>query len=196
MDGVLVHEGVALPGAVEFLTRRRRDHRVEAITVALGAEMLVLGGLAADRDEASAKLTASLDSGRAAEIFGHMVSALGGPADFMDSYGKYLATSPVIRAVRLEGEGVVTGIDTRAVGVAVVEMGGGRAKAADVIDHSVGFTELVGVGTRLAPGQPIGIVHARDAASADRAAERLRSAYQLGSSVPRPNPLIAHAIRR
>jgi thymidine phosphorylase len=182
--------------AVEFLTRRRRDQRVEAITVALGAEMLVLGGLAANREEASARLTASLDSGRAAEIFGHMVTALGGPVDFMDSYGKYLATSPVIRAVRLEGEGIVTGIDTRAVGVAVVELGGGRAKAADVIDHSVGFTELVGVGTQLVPGQPIGIVHARDAASADRAAERLRAAYQLGTSVPRPNPLIAHAIRR
>ncbi|MBP0575808.1 hypothetical protein J8J27_34325, partial [Mycobacterium tuberculosis] len=58
--------------AVEFLTRRRRDARVEAITVALGAEMLVIGGLAASTDEAARRLTATLDSGRAAEVFGRM----------------------------------------------------------------------------------------------------------------------------
>lgn len=180
--------------AVEFLTRRRRDPRVEAITVALGVEMLILGKLATDRAEAARRLTATLDSGKAAEVFGAMVRALGGPADFIDSYGRHLATAPVIRAVPAPASGIVSAIDTRAIGVAVVELGGGRAKAADAIDHRVGFTELAGIGRTLKAGEPLAIVHAADAASADRAAASLARAYGFGAVAPAERPLVAHQI--
>jgi thymidine phosphorylase len=185
---------VEVAHAVEFLTRRRRDPRVEAITVALGAEMLVVGGLADSRDGAARRLTETLDNGRAAEVFGAMVAALGGPADFVDAYGRHLPVAPVIRAVSTPAGGVVTGIDTRAIGVAVVELGGGRAKASDGIDTRVGFTELAGIGQALRHGEPIAVVHAASEAAATRAAAALVKAYTFGNTAPAERPLVAHQI--
>lgn len=184
---------VEVAHAVDFLTRRRRDPRVEAVTVELGAEMLTLGGLAADLDEARAKLIATLDDGRAAEVFARMVAALGGPVDFVERTSTYLRGAPVVRDVFAEGEGPVGEIDTRAVGVAVVELGGGRTRAEDTIDPSVGFTALAGLGTSVGPTRPIGRVHTASEAAALRAADRLRAAYRIGGT-PEPHPLVAARI--
>lgn len=180
--------------AVDFLTRRRRDPRVEAITVDLAAEMLLIGGLAATRDEARVRLTATLDDGRAAEVFGRMVAALGGPVDFVEKAPTYLPKAPIVRAVFAETAGVVTAIDTRSVGLAVVELGGGRVRAADVIDPSVGFTALAGIGQAIDDRTPLAVVHAADEAAAARAADRLRAAYRLGDTAPPPHPLVADRI--
>jgi len=180
--------------AVDFLTRKRRDPRAEAVTVALGAEMLTLSGLSGSLEEASARLTATLDDGRAAEVFGRMVAALGGPSDFVETAARHLAAAPVVRDVFAEGAGIVVGIDTRAVGVAVIELGGGRAKVSDTIDPAVGFDRLIGVGDHIDRATPIGRVHAATAAAAERAADRLKSAYRVGSSRPLDRPLVAERI--
>ena len=185
---------VEVAHAVDFLTRRRRDPRVEAITVDLAAEMLLIGGLAATRDEARARLTATLDDGRAAEIFGRMVAALGGPVDFVEKAPTYLKAAPIVREVFAETAGVVTAIDTRSVGLAVVELGGGRARAADVIDPAVGFTALAGIGQAIDGRTPLAVVHAADEAAAARAGARLRAAYRLGDAAPVPRPLVADRI--
>lgn len=184
---------VEVAHAVAFLSRARRDPRVEAVTVELGAEMLLLGHLAGSLEEARAKLTAVLDDGRAAECFGRMVTALGGPADFVERAGAYLPRAPIQRPVFASAPGLVARIDTRAVGVAVVELGGGRARASDTIDPAVGFTDLAGLGERLDADRPIGVVHAGDAASADRAAAALRAAYGTGEPTT-PYPLVAERI--
>jgi thymidine phosphorylase len=113
-----------------------------------------------------------------------MTSALGGPADFIQRPAHYLPAAPVVREVESEGEGTVAAIDTRAIGIAVVELGGGRMRASDTIDHAVGFTRLAGLGTAVGKGTPLGRVHARDAAAADRAAASLRAAYRLGANPP------------
>lgn len=185
---------VEVAHAVDFLTRRRRDPRVETITVELAAEMLMIGGLAASHDEARGKLVATLDDGRAAEVFGRMVAALGGPVDFVDKPSTYLAKAPVVRPVLAPGAGVVTAIDTRSIGLAVVELGGGRVKAADPIDPAVGFTDLAGIGATVGAGVPLGIVHAADEAAATRAAERLIAAYRTGATAPAAHPLVADRI--
>lgn len=180
--------------AVDFLTRMRRDPRAEAVTVALGAEMLTLSGLSGSLEEASARLTATLDDGRAAEVFGRMVAALGGPSDFVETAASRLQAAPVVRDVFAEGEGIVESIDTRAVGVAVIELGGGRARVSDTIDPAVGFDRLAEVGASIDRATPIGRVHAATAAAAERAADRLKSAYRLGSSRPLDRPLVAERI--
>ena len=185
---------VEVAHAVDFLTRRRRDDRVEAITVALGVEMLVIGGLAATLDAARAMLVATLDDGRAAEIFGRMVAALGGPVDFVEKAPTYLAAAPVVRPVFAATSGVVCAIDTRTIGLAVVELGGGRTRAADPIDPAVGFTDLAGIGTPVDGARPIGVVHAADEGAARRAAERLIAAYHLGAAAPAPLALVADRI--
>jgi thymidine phosphorylase len=181
--------------AVAFLKRQRRDPRVEAITLALGAEMLLIGGLSPDRATAAATLTDTLDSGRAAEIFAHMVAALGGPMDFVDKPANYLAPAPVIRPVFAERSGRVATVDTRAIGIAVVELGGGRVRPSDAIDPAVGFSDLAGIGAEAGPRIPLGIVHARDEADAERAGAALRAACRIGEPTT-VLPLVAHRIAR
>ena len=170
--------------AVDYLTGRAREPRFHAVTRALAAEMLVIGGLAADVAEAEARLTAALESGRACEVFARMVTALGGPGDLVEAPERYLKRAPVVRPVTAPGSGVVERVETRAIGLAVIDLGGGRTRPQDSIDPSVGFTGLVRPGDRLEKGDPIGMVHAADEASAARAESALRSAYRIGMVSP------------
>ncbi len=169
--------------AVDFL-KGRPDRRLYEVTVALGGELLALGGLAGDDAAGRKKIEAAFASGKAAEIFGRMVAALGGPADFMEKPAEYLKAAPVVRPARPAHAGTIVRIDTRAIGVAVVELGGGRMRAADAIDHSVGFTRLASLGAAVGPDAPLALVHARDDAAAARAEASLRNAYALGESAP------------
>jgi thymidine phosphorylase len=167
--------------AIDFLTGARIDPRLWDVTVALGAEMLVLGRLAPDAASARSAVEDAFRSGRAAERFARMVAALGGPGDLLAAPERHLAVAPVVRAVHPQESGSVASIDTRAIGVAVVTLGGGRSRASDPIDPSVGFTELAGLGDAVDGSRPLGIVHARSEAAADAAADALRVAYRLGT---------------
>jgi thymidine phosphorylase len=155
--------------AVDYLTGRRREPRFHEVTVALSAEMLVLGRLAADAAEARAKIEDAIASGRAAETFQRMVAALGGPGDSWRipaaiCRGAGRAPRPPERA------GHVARIATRDVGVAVVALGGGRTRPQDPVDHAVGLTDLAPLGDAVGSGRPLGIVHAREEAAAEAAA--------------------------
>lgn len=186
---------VEVMNAVEFLTGHHRDPRLEAVTVALGAEVLVLGGLAADSADGKRRIEQAFASGRAAEVFGRMVAALGGPADFVDDPAAHLKFAPVTRAAVPEGAGIVEAVDSRAVGIAVIELGGGRARAEDRIDHSVGFTRLAPVGARVGGGDaPLGLVHARTEAHAEKAAAALRAAYTIGDAPPPNRPVVIERV--
>jgi thymidine phosphorylase len=89
----------------------------------------------------------------------------------------------------------VAAIDVRTVGLAVVGLGGGRVRETDEIDHSVGFTEVAGLGERVGPGErPLAVVHARSDEEAERAVAALRDAYALGDS-PASEPIVLEALR-
>ncbi len=171
---------VEMAYAVDYLTGRRREKRFHEVTVELSAEMLVLGNLAADIVEARAKIEHAIASGKAAEVFQRMVSALGGPADFLENHQVHLQAAPVIRAVHAERSGIVQKIATRDVGVAVVALGGGRTRPQDPIDHAVGLTDLASVGDTVDQNRPLAIVHARSEEAAEAAARAVRAAYALG----------------
>jgi thymidine phosphorylase len=178
--------------AVDFLVGRRRDARLLSVTLALGGELLALAGLADDADEGSALLQRSLESGAAAERFERMVAALGGPSDFLTRAGSALPRAGVLVEARPERSGVVTAIDARAVGLAVVELGGGRVRSSDAIDPSVGFTDLAPIGAEVGPNFSLGRVHARSPDEAESAARRLRAAYRLGDAAAgRADPVVA-----
>ena len=183
---------VEVLNAVEFLAGRHRDPRLYEVTVALGAELLALGGLAADAAEGRTKIEDTYASGRAAEMFGRMVAALGGPSDFVERPESHLRAAPVVRPVTAERAGTVTGIDTRAVGIAVIELGGGRMREEDTIDHAVGFTRLVGLDAMVGDDAPLALVHARNEAHAVRAEASLRKAYRIGEVATEPSsPVLA-----
>lgn len=185
---------VEVMNAIEFLTGKR-DARLEEVTVALGAELLVLGSLAADAAEGTRRIREAFDSGKAAEIFGRMVAMLGGPATFVDDARSHLRFAGVERAVHPERPGVVRSVDSRAVGIAVIELGGGRARPQDPIDHSVGFSRLAAVGATVGgEDAPLGVVHGRTEADADRAAAALRAAYRIGEDAPPERPVVIERV--
>ncbi len=181
---------VEVMNAVAYLTGARRDARLHEVVVALGGEMLHLGGLAESIEDGWAQIDAVIDSGQAAEVFQRMVAVLGGPADFVERPQAYLQAAPVVRPVHAPRGGVVRAIDVRAVGIAVVALGGGRTRPQDRVDPSVGFTELAGIGAAVGKDAPLGVVHARDEASADAAAAALRTAYALGETAPDGGPAV------
>jgi len=184
---------VEVRNAIDYLTGAWRDQRLHAVTVTLGGEMLALGGIAADAGEGSRRIEEAVASGRAAERFAAMVKALGGPADLLDRPGTYLPTAPIVQPVFAASAGRVAALDARAVGLAVVALGGGRTRPQDPIDHAVGFTALAALGDGAGPDRPIGFVHARDAESAERAIQNLRAAYTIGAQAA-PLPAIVERV--
>jgi len=171
--------------ALDYLAGRKREPAFHAITVELAAEMLVLGRLADGLPAARARLEEALDSGRALEIFSRMVAALGGPSDLAECPGQHLARAGVVRTVTMPEPGCVARVATRAIGLAVIGLGGGRTRPQDGIDPAVGFTGLARVGDAVGPDRPLATIHARDAAAADRAEAALRAAYTI---VAEPQP--------
>ncbi len=173
---------------VQFLTNVAREPRLEEVVVALTAEMLLIGGVEADREAASSRCREAIDSGAAADVFARMVSAMGGPTDFVERYTEYLVTAPVTRAVH--GDGVLVAMDTRGVGNAIIELGGGRRAVGQALDLSVGFENVAPLGTRLDAQRPLAIVHAASEADADKASELLLAASVFNDSAPAPKGMV------
>jgi thymidine phosphorylase len=186
---------VEIRNAVDYLTGARRDKRLDKVTIALGAELLALSGLAHDEDAGAAALRRTLETGAAAERFERMVAALGGPKDFIARAQNELPRASVLVDATPEARGFVSSIDVRAVGLAVVELGGGRSRAADEIDPAVGLTELAPLGAEVGPGAPLARVHARSADKAAAAVRRLRAAYRLDeASLSSGDPVIERVV--
>jgi thymidine phosphorylase len=175
--------------AIAHLTGTSREPRFAEIVAALGAEMLVTGKVVSDLESGRQAIAAAIENGSAAERFAKMVAGLGGPSDLMERPDAYLASSPVTLAVPPERHGFVVGIDARALGLAVVALGGGRTRPQDEIDPAVGLTELAGIGDEVSAGRPLAVVQARDIEMAEDAAARLRFAYHIGHERP-PRPAI------
>jgi thymidine phosphorylase len=171
-----------------------RDYRLHEVVMALAGEMLALGDLAPSVAAGRACAGAALEDGRAAEKFAQMVSALGGPDDFLDHPGRYLAQAPVIKRCTAERPGHVIGMNAREVGLAVVSLGGGRAHADDAIDPSVGLGEMIDVGTEVRTGSLLCLVHAASEADADQAIATLRKAIRIGNPAPPIKPVVIDRI--
>ncbi len=168
--------------AVDYLTGSIRNERLHRINLALGAELLISTGLAKDTGDANKQLDDSLASGRAAERFDAMVAALGGPPGFVDNYQSDLPDAPIQVPVIAAETGTVASIDTRAIGIAVIELGGGRRRASDEIDHAVGLTNLASPGDVVDQDRPLATVHARIADDVGRVDEIIQKAFTIGTT--------------
>jgi thymidine phosphorylase len=158
--------------------------------MSLSAELLILGGLAKDRDQARRDLRRALDSGKAAQVFGQMVEGLGGPGDFVEEPEKYLPKAAVIVEVESTGSGWVDQIETRELGLAVVELGGGRRRAEDGIDYAVGLSELPQLGQQLCEGDCLALVHARSQEEAELAVAKVQGAVTLSDAPSSGQPVV------
>jgi len=174
--------------------QRDREPRQHEVTMALSAELLVTGGLFASVTDARAACERALASGEAAERFARMVAALGGPADLLAHPDAYLPLPEVTLPVLPARPGFVAAEDARAIGLAIVGMGGGRVRADQHIDHAVGFTRVAPIGAQVGPDRPLALVHARSAAQAEAAAAELRAAIAIGDEPPALAPVVLERI--
>ena len=172
------------------------DLRLREVTLALSAELLVLGGVEGDHDAAGGAVGRALDSGAAAERFGAMVSELGGPPDFLEAPDRHLPTAAVREEVVPASAGIVSRVDVRGVGLAVVALGGGRVRETDRVDHSVGLTDVAAPGERVGPGErPLAVVHAADSDAAEHCADAVRDAYEVGEASKEEVPTVLEVLR-
>jgi thymidine phosphorylase len=199
MDRVLgrtAGNAVEVRESIDALTAAPADPRLREVTLALAAELLALGGVEADAQAARAAAERALSSGAAAERFAAMVAELGGPSDFLEAPERHLPTAAVTVAAEPASAGVVAHLDVRAVGLAVVALGGGRARETDPVDHAVGLTEVAAPGERVGPGErPLAVVHAADSDAAERCASALRDAYVLGDAPKDTPPPVLEVLR-
>jgi thymidine phosphorylase len=182
--------------SIDHLTGAASDPRLREVTLALSAELLRLGQVEPDEQEARAAAERALDGGAAAERFQAMVTELGGPPDLVEAPDRHLPAAPVTLAAEPAEAGTVSSIDVRAVGLAVVTLGGGRLRETDPVDHAVGLTEVSAPGERVGPGErPLAIVHAAGQESAERAVRALRDAYSLGDAPAAEPPVVLEVLR-
>jgi len=176
--------------AIDYLTGKTRPARLHEVTMALCAEGLVSSGLARNLAEARETLQASLDSGAAVERFARMVRLLGGPADLVERPDAYLEKAPVVVSLPAPRSGVVAAFDTRALGLAVVALGGGRLRSDQVIDPAGGFSEIVELGASVKSGEPLLRVHARSDSAAALAIDMALKAISIDEQARSEPPLV------
>jgi thymidine phosphorylase len=197
MDEVLggtVGHALEMEEAVAYLTGGLRDPRLHAVTMALTAEVLLLGKLVSSLEEGLARAEAVLSSGRVADCFARMVAALGGPADFLEKSESYLARAPVVKPFRAQRSGFLAAEDARAIGVAAIGLGGGRRSTGDVIDLAVGFSQFRPLGSKVEKGDAIALVHARSEDKADAAIAELAAAVAIHDQAPQARPVVSARI--
>ncbi|MDR6984865.1 thymidine phosphorylase [Rheinheimera pacifica] len=178
---------------LDYLTGKYREPRLHQVTLELGANMLMLGGLYPDKAGAIAALEHSLSSGKAAEIFAKMVAALGGPADLIEKPQQYLAVAPVVQDIIAPQSGYLNYNNTVGLGMAVVRLGGGRSHPSQQIDPAVGFSHILPTGSKVQQGDVIAKVHAASKDAAVGAATEYLAALSVASTTA-PYPLVHHTI--
>ena len=162
------------------------------LTRALAVEMLMVAGVEQERGAANRRVTEALGSGRAREKFRELVEAQGGDPAVVDEPER-LPQAAMVELFEASEAGTVAAVDPLPLGRAVVEMGGGRHRLGDPVDPSVGFVVSARPGAKVARGEPIASVFARDAAGVSIGLSALSEAIRFGPAVP-GLPLVSHRV--
>jgi thymidine phosphorylase len=155
--------------------------RLHEVTKALAIRNGCLSGLFASANEGAMAVDRVLANGTAAERFAQSMAAMGGPVDLL-SNPNHLSNAPVVRPVMAAEENwgkAVSSVDTRQLGLAVVDLGGGRTRAGQSIDHAVGCTGWMRLDSVADAEAPLAVIHARNEADYERAAHRIRNAVHF-----------------
>jgi len=160
------------------------------VTYALGVEMLLLAGI--DRDAASARrrLEEAVRDGSALKAFASMVAAQGGDVATIDD-PRRLPRAPIQHEARAPATGIVARVEPRALGRAIIDLGGGRRQVADAVLPDVGLEVSAKPGQHVRQGDVLAVVHARTASDADAAVAAVLGAISIGDAVSDVLPLIA-----
>jgi pyrimidine-nucleoside phosphorylase len=164
-----------------------------SVTYALGAEMLVLAGVATDHDAARRRMEQAIGTGRAAEHFQKMIEAQGGNPAVVDDPA-LLPQAAEVELYAAPRRGFVARVEPRAVGRGITALGGGRTTMEDTLDLSVGFMISVRPGDWVELGEPMATIFARDRAGIDAGKSALRAAITIADEADPPLPLVSHRV--
>jgi pyrimidine-nucleoside phosphorylase len=178
--------------AIEVLKGAGPPDLIE-VTLALGAEMLVLAAVATTREAAQILMKDAISSGRALLKFEEIVGAQGGDKAVLRDPSR-LPQAPHRSTLDAKREGIVQSVDPRAIGYGIIALGGGRQNMEEDVDPSVGFVITVKPGMRVGKGQTLATIHARSREDIDAGLSILERAITIGDSAPPPLPLISHRV--
>ncbi|MBR5483004.1 MAG: thymidine phosphorylase [Alphaproteobacteria bacterium] len=182
--GTTAGNAVEMQEAVDYLKNINVDSRLHAITMDLCANLLVQAKLFHNTDEAKVQLQQNIDNGKALEIFAKMVSSLGGPTDFVENTEKYLPQSPLKLPVFANTSGYVNAMNTRNIGLSIIELKGGRINPEQKIDYSTGYSGFCQIGDYVDEQTPLAFVHAANEEDYEKAAKSLQNNIIIGEKTP------------
>ena len=182
--GRSVGNALEVAEAVDYLKGINVDVRLHKITMELCAELLVSSHLAPSLEDAKAKLQQVLDNGQALEKFAQMVAMMGGPKDFCDDVWKYLPKAEIVRPVYAKKQGYVAAMDTRGIGLSVIELHGGRTSPEQKIDYASGYSDFCQIGEFVDKSRPLAVVHAQNENEYKLAAKRLNDLITIADKMP------------
>jgi pyrimidine-nucleoside phosphorylase len=165
------------------------------VTYALGAEMLVLGGLAATQDQARRSMERAISSGAAAERFAAIIAAQGGNPGVVED-PSVLPQADACELFTASRRGLIAHIEPRTIGRGLTALGGGRTKVDDIVEPSVGFVITARVGDWVEAGEPLATIFARDSTGIEAGRSVLRTAISIGDEAELPLPLISHRVTK
>ena len=166
--------------SVEILRGEHGDSPLAQMSFRLAAEMLVMGGVAADLEEARSQVLEAIRSGRALDVLKRFVALNGGDAGSLDDFSRLPQAARTVE-VRAEQTGWVAGIRGWELGIYAMELGAGRRSREDVLDPGVGLRIQAPVGSRVEKGQLLATLHAPAREIPDPA--RVRDAFELATEV-------------
>ena len=186
--------GVALETEEAILALRGEGPSdLMTITYALGAEMLVMGGVAKDADAAHRQMEIAISTGKAAEKFAEIIEAQdGNPAVVEDP--AILPQAEECELYEAPRRGFIAQIEPRAVGRGITALGGGRTRLGDAIDPSVGFVITAKPGDWVEQGEPLATIFAADRAGVEAGRAALERAIEIAEEAEPPLPLISHRV--
>ena len=193
--GTTVGNAVEVQESVDYLKNINVDPRLHEINMTLCSELLVQSKLFKSSDAARKQLQKSIDSGAALEIFARMISALGGPKDFVEKPEKYLPQSRLKLPVFAAHSGYISAMDTRDIGLAVIELKGGRTRPDQKIDHSTGFSGFCQIGDFVDEQTPLAFIHAANEDDYRKAADIIRTNITVTEQKPRKTKTIFEVIQ-
>ena len=179
---------------VEFLVNKKKNKRLEMVTNELSASVLMMAKKI-DKKEAINKINQVINNGTAAEKFDKMVHALGGPMNILESYNNHLPRASHNNQVLAEQTGFIQSIETRKLGLLLIELGGGRKQIKDSIDYSVGFENVIGVGDYVESTSPLLTLHSSSKDYFDSLKKQIQECFKISKSKSEKLDIIYQTIK-
>ena len=192
--GKNVGNALEMVEAVEYLKGNNIDYRLHEVTMELCSELLISAKISNSLKEAKSKLQQALTSGIALEKFAQMVSALGGPHDFCDNPWKYLPKAKIIKPVFASKSGFISAMNTREIGLSIIELKGGRTAPEQKLDYATGYTDFCQIGDAVDNKTPLAIIHAQNEEDYNRAAQNLINSIIISDKKSAPSRCIIKKI--